>query len=307
MLPLDELSDVVKSHAAGPISTPNLSTTTLAEIIFTSGTNSSPKGVMLTHGNLLANLLPLEHEIEKYLKWERLVHPIRFLNLVPLSHVFGQLMGMFVPQLLGGEVHFHDSLNPAEIVERTRTNRISVIVLVPRVLESLRQWVERREAPTAFEPVGLHFLRRWWKFRKVHRRFGWKFWAFLSGGATLEEQTENFWLNLGFAVVQGYGMTETAALISVTHPFKRGHRSIGKLLPGYEVKLADSGEIVVRGPSVSPGYWAKAGNPARSADEWLHTGDVGTIDDSGNLHFKGRTKEVIVTSAGFLSGKIAVA
>ena len=298
MLPLDELSDVVKSHAAGPISTPNLSTTTLAEIIFTSGTTSTPKGVLLTHGNLLANLLPLEHEIEKYLKWERLVHPIRFLNLVPLSHVFGQLMGMFVPQLLGGEVHFHDSLNPAEIVERTRTNRISVIVLVPRVLESLRQWVERREAPTAFEPVGLHFLRRWWKFRKVHRRFGWKFWAFLSGGATLEEQTENFWRNLGFAVVQGYGMTETAALISVTHPFKTGHQSIGKLLPGYEVRLADSGEIVVRGPSVSPGYWAKAGNPARSADEWLHTGDVGAIDDSGNLHFKGRTKEVIVTSAG---------
>ena len=93
-------------------------------------------------------------------------------------------------------------------------------------------------------------------------------------------------------------MTETAALISVTHPFKTGHRSIGKLLPGYEVKLGDSGEIVVRGPSVSPGYWAPAGNPIRGADEWLHTGDVGTIDDSGNLHFKGRTKEVIVTSAG---------
>ena len=139
---------------------------------------------MLTHGNLLANLLPLEHEIGKYLKWKRFVHPIRFLNLVPLSHVFGQLMGMFVPQLLGGEVHFHDSLNPAEIVERTRRDRISVIVLVPRVLESLRQWVERR-GPTTFEPVDIHFLRRWWKFRKIHRRFGWKFWAFLSGGATL--------------------------------------------------------------------------------------------------------------------------
>ena len=97
-------------------------------------------------------------------------------------------------------------------------------------------------------------------FRDVHRQFGWKFWAFVSGGATLDERTETFWRRLGFAVLQGYGMTETASLITVTHPFKGGHGSIGKLMPGYEVKLDESGEIIVRGASVSPGYWTAAGS-----------------------------------------------
>src|SRR5215470_3708793 len=141
---LDELFELVSSHDPQQVETPSITSRTLAEVVFTSGTTSTPKGVMLTHANLLANLLPIEKEISKYLKWERVFHPIRFLNLVPLSHVFGQFMGMFVPQLLGAEVHFHNSLNPAEIVERVRRHRISAVVLVPRVLDSLRQWLERR-------------------------------------------------------------------------------------------------------------------------------------------------------------------
>ena len=284
---------------------------TIVEIIYTSGTTSEPKGVVLTHRNIVANLLPLEREIAKYLKWERFFHPIRFLNLVPLSHVFGQFMGLFVPQLLGGEVHFHASLNPSEIVRTTRKNRISVTVLVPRVLDALREWIERDYAArgrtdtlnarlAATERSG--FLRRWWSFRRVHQRFGWKFWAFLSGGATLSERTEDFWRRLGYAVLQGYGMTETAALISVNHPFKRSHGSIGRLMPGHEVKLADSGEIMVRGASVSPGYWT-GGNSTEGAinaraNEWLHTGDIGELDANGNLYFKGRQKDVIVNAAG---------
>ena len=279
----------------------------LVEIIYTSGTTSEPKGVVLTHQNLLANLLPIEREIKKYLKWERFFHPIRFLNLVPLSHVFGQFMGLFVPQLTGGEVHFHESLNPAEIVRTTRKNRVSVIVLVPRVLDALREWVERdyaaqhrtqqlRERLAAAE--NQTFLRRWWTFRAVHRRFGWKFWAFVSGGATLNEQTEDFWQRLGFAVLQGYGMTETAALISVNHPFKQSRGSIGQLLPGHEMKLDESGEILVRGASVSPGYWTGNGRVNGRTNEWLRTGDVGELDANGNLFFKGRQKDLIVGGAG---------
>jgi long-chain acyl-CoA synthetase len=285
----------------------DLNEDTLAEIIFTSGTTSTPKGVLLTHGNLLANLRPLEAEIAKYINRERLVHPLRFLNLVPLSHVFGQFMGVFVPQLLGGEVHFHDTFNPAEIVRRARESRISVIVLVPRVLESLREWLERSydasgELDQFKERIvraeGMTFLRRWWLFRDVHRHFGWKFWAFLSGGATLDAQTETFWRRLGFAVLQGYGMTETASLVTVTHPFKGGHGSIGKLMPGYEVKLDEAGEIIVRGPSISPGYWTASGRIDRNAEKWLRTGDLGAMDKAGNLYFKGRKKEVIVTDSG---------
>ena len=302
-LRLDQLGEMVSSHSTDSVIVSNITSNSLAQIIFTSGTTSTPKGVILTHANLLANLLPIEWETRKYLKWERFVHPVRFLSLVPLSHVFGQFMGLFVPQLVGAEIHFHNSLNPQEIVSRVRKDRLSVVVLVPRMLESLRQWLERSEDANRLtrriqSAAKLNLVRKWWRFRGVHRMFGWKFWAFLSGGATLEEDTENFWRGLGFAVLQGYGMTETASLISVTHPFKNTHRSIGKLMPGYEVKLDDAGEIIVRGPSVSPGYWSGNGGQSRTVDEWFHTGDVGTIDDSGHLQFKGRTKEVIVTAAG---------
>ena len=279
----------------------------IVEIIYTSGTTSEPKGVVLTHRNIIANLLPLEREIKKYLKWERFFHPIRFLNLVPMSHVFGQFMGLFVPQLLGGEVHLQESLNPAEIVRTTRKYRISVIVLVPRVLDGLRESIERDYASrnrtreldhklAAMENHGV--LRRWLTFRKTHARFGLKFWAFVSGGATLNERTEDFWRRQGFAVLQGYGMTETAALISVNHPFKSNRGSIGRLMPGHEVKLNESGEILVRGASVSPGYWTGNGGVKPRANEWLHTGDVGELDANGNLFFKGRQKDVIVGAAG---------
>ena len=273
---------------------------TIVEIIYTSGTTSEPKGVVLTHRNLLANLLPLEREIKKYLKWERLFHPIRFLNLVPLSHVFGQFMGMFVPPLLGGEVHFQRALSPSEIVRNTQKNRISVIVLVPRVLDALREWVERefdaRERLAAMENKSL--LHKWWTFRSIHRRFGWKFWAFVSGGATLGEKTDTFWRRLGFGVLQGYGMTETSALVSVNHPFKSSAGSIGKLMPGHEVKLDESGEIMVRGASVSPGYWSRGGVINGRTGEWLRTGDIGELDASGHLFFKGRQKDVIVGASG---------
>src|SRR5882724_8979577 len=128
--------------------------------------------------------------------------------------------------------------------------------------------------------------------------FGWKFWAFVSGGATLSPDTEEFWQRLGFAVIQGYGMTETASLISVNHPFKKNRGSIGKVLPGQEVKLAEDGEILVRGKNVSPGYWKHDGQTKSVGDGWFRTGDVGEIGEEGSLYFKGRKREVIVTSAG---------
>ncbi|HEV8368027.1 MAG TPA: AMP-binding protein [Pyrinomonadaceae bacterium] len=301
VLPLHQLAETTASHSSEPYSLEDIGEDSTVEIIFTSGTTSTPKGAVLTHRNLLANLLPLESEIAKYLKWERIFHPLRLLNLVPLSHVFGQFMGLFVAQLLGGEVHFQNTLNPAETVRRMRESRISVIILVPRMLGSLREWVERtypKLKPRIAAQSSSGFIRKWWTFRHLHRQFGLKFWAFISGGATLDEQTENFWQRLGFAVLQGYGMTETASLVTVTHPFKRERGSIGKPLPGYEVKLDENGEILLRGASVSAGYWSSEKQFDQRRDEWLHTGDLGAIDESGNLYFKGRDKDVIVTSAG---------
>jgi long-chain acyl-CoA synthetase len=304
---LSDLGGIVTRYHCAPARAFEIDENQPAEIIFTSGTTAEPKGVVLTHGNLLANLAPLEKEIEKYLKWERPFHPIRFLSLLPLSHVFGQFMGVFVPALLGGEVYFQPSLNPSEIVETTKRNRVSVIVTVPRVLEVLKDRIERgREARgrgdefrRALEGAkGAHVLRRWWRFRDVRREFGWKFWAFVSGGATLAAETEEFWQRMGYAVIQGYGMTETASLVSVNHPFKQSRGSIGKPLPGHEVRLGEGGEILVRGANVSPGYWDAETQSARRRADWLRTGDVGEMDAAGNLFFRGRAKDVIVTSAG---------
>jgi len=282
------------------------------QIVFTSGTTADPKGVVITHGNVLANIDPLEREMQAYLKYERWVHPVRFLNLLPLSHVFGQFLGMFLPPLLGGTVIFQEELKPSEIVSTIQRERVSVLVTVPRVLQSLKQKIERdlEDGAEGEKKIvdfrqrfrtseGKHFLRRWWIFRDIRRKFGWKFWAFICGGAALDAETEQFWDRLGYAAIQGYGLTETTSLISVNHPFKLGKGSIGKVLPGREVKLADDGEILIRGGGVAAGYWG-ADHSTAVADEqgWYRTGDVGALDDAGNLYFKGRKKEVIVTPAG---------
>ena len=278
------------------------------EIVFTSGTTSEPKGVVLTHANVVGNLLPIEKEIKNYLKYERLVHPIRFLNLLPLSHVFGQFLGIFLPPLLGGTVVFSNTFNPTEVMSTIRRERVSVLVAVPRMIESLKQKIERDldaandhdKFATRFTAAEHeHFLRRWWTFRDVRRRFGWKFWAIISGGAALDRETEEFWHRLGYAVVQGYGLTETTSLISLNHPFHTSRGSIGKVLPGRELKLAEDGEILVRGSGVASGYWnGQQLHPVADDQGWYRTGDLGALDAQGNLFFKGRKKEVIVTPAG---------
>src|SRR5213075_1037631 len=128
--------------------------------------------------------------------------------------------------------------------------------------------------------------------------FGWKFWAFISGGAALSNDTESFFKRMGYAVVQGYGMTETASLISLNHPFRATEGSLGKVLPDREFKLAEDGEILVRGENVTAGYWKSGALQPSSKEGWLHTGDLGELDAEGNLRFRGRKKNVIVTPAG---------
>jgi len=179
---------------------------------------------------------------------------------------------------------------------------------VPRMLQSLKEKVERDlEEKGALEDFqrkfreaeGKHFLHRWWIFRRVHRQFGWKFWAFISGGAALDRVTEEFWGRLGYAAIQGYGLTETTSIVSVNHPFRLGKGSIGKVLAGREVKLGPEGEILVRGGGVAAGYWTgQKLQPMTMEEGWYGTGDIGALDAQGNLYFKGRKKDVIVTPAG---------
>ena len=300
-LPFANLVDILGRHAGERYSTTQIQPDDLVEIVFTSGTTAEPKGVCLTHRNLLANLTPIEKEFRNYARWERLVHPLRFLCLLPLSHVFGQLMGIFVPQIVRGEVHFLESYKPSEIMDVAKKQRINAVVTVPRVMETLREKILHDYGELARDLEGAkerHFLQNWWTFRRIHRRFGWRLWAFITGGATLEEEVETFWRRLGYAVIQGYGMTETASLTSVSHPFRLVHGSIGKPVRGQELKLDENGEILVRGDSVSPGYWRGDVKPIADEEGWVHTGDIGEVGPNGHIFFRGRSKDTIVTAAG---------
>jgi len=273
----------------------------VAEIIFTSGATAEPKGVVITHRNVLANIVPVEREILKYRKYARPFSPLRFLNLLPLSHMFGQAMATFIPPIIAGEVLFIRGYNPVEIVDQIKKRRISVLVSVPKILDVLREHVlaSQKSGDATLDSRGGHFALRWWRYRGIHGRFGFKFWAFVVGAAPLDGELEKFWTELGFAVIQGYGLTETAPIVSLNHPFAMRKGSVGKAIAGVEIKIAPDGEILVRGENVTKGYFnAQAETAEAFEDGWFHTGDVGEIAADGQLYIRGRKKEMIVTPEG---------
>ncbi len=285
------LHDVPSATEASPNDT--------AEIIFTSGATADPKGVIITHRNILANVIPIEHEVAKYKHWARPFLPIRFLNLLPLSHMFGQSMATFVPPMLPGVVVFTRSYAPDDIVGQIRSRRISVLVCVPKILEVLRDHVLTIAPEAAHAPEKMHCVTRWWTYRHIHRMFGFKFWAMVVGAAPLDPDVEAFWGRLGFVVIQGYGLTETAPIVTLNHPLRATRGAVGKPIAGVEIRIADDGEILVRGDNVTSGYFnAPEATRAAFRDGWFHTGDIGALDDKGQLHIRGRKKEMIVTPEG---------
>ncbi|WP_348266017.1 AMP-binding protein [Edaphobacter paludis] len=270
------------------------------QIVFTSGTTAEPRGIVHSHRNVLASLQPIENEMAKYKKYERWVHPLRFLHALPLSHVFGQFMGLWTPALLAAEVHFVDQFEARRMTHLIRRERISVLIAVPRILQLLRAHL-LGQFPSLAESLqrtkGLSIWKRWWRFRRIHRTLGLKFWAIISGGATLPAELEAFWNQLGFALIQGYGMTETAALVTLNHPFRIGRGTIGKALPGREVRISNEGEILVRGDILASATWQRGTMRPREG-EWLATGDLAAENESGELRFLGRKGDLIVTAAG---------
>jgi long-chain acyl-CoA synthetase len=300
LLAFEDFAAKLPQVAAPEAADAGLSLDSPLQILFTSGTTAEPKGIVHTHRNVAASVAPIEREMQKYLKYERWVHPLRFLHTLPLSHVFGQFMGLWIPPLLGAEVHFESRLQAPRLMETARREKISVLAAVPRVLELLRDALTADHPGLAGEieaAQGEKVWKRWWRFRRIHRSFGYKFWAFVCGGASLPAGLETFWNVLGFALVQGYGMTETAALITLNHPFKVGKGTIGKVLPGRDVEIGEDGEIRVRGDMVSTATW-RNGAVEHSESSWLATGDLARKDEAGQLHFLGRKNQVIVTSSG---------
>jgi long-chain acyl-CoA synthetase len=305
----------------GPMPAADISRDDIIQIIFTSGATAEPKGVVIRHRNVLANIVPVEQEIAKYRRYARPVHPLRFLNLLPLSHMFGQSMATNVPPMVGGTVIFTRTFNPHDILRLIKGRRVSVLVCVPKMLDVLRDHVirafpESAEAP----PGGISIPGRWWRYRRVHAAFGLKFWAFVVGAAPLLPELEEFWRRMGFAVIQGYGLTETAPIVTLNHPFKTSKGSVGTPIAGVEVRIGDDGEILVRGENVTSGYYENKAQGSRpkaqgsrptaqddppkaqddpiDAEGWLHTGDIGESDAQGRLFIKGRKKEMIVTPEG---------
>lgn len=269
----------------------------IVQIVFTSGATAEPKGVIITHANLLANMVPVEQEIAKYIKYAGPFKPLRFVNLLPLSHLFGQAMAAYIPPMVEGVVIFPQTYNPEEIFRQVRKRRVSVIVSVPKLLELLHDFViQRFPEASAPAPKGTRWPARWWRYRRVHRLTGWKFWAFVVGAAPLPPEIEEFWSGLGYVVIQGYGLTETAPIVTLNHPFHARKGSVGKPIAGVEVKIADDGEILVRGGNVTSGYFNDpATNASAFKDGWFHTGDIGEIDAEGQLAIRGRKKDMIVT------------
>jgi len=305
-VPVWLVSEIEKGSGESPLESVSLDGVSLdgddiAEIVFTSGTTAEPKGVVITHRNLAANLRPIEDQFGPYLKYVHPFAPLRILNLLPMSHLFGQALATFVPPLIPASVLFISSASPQEVSRQIRRRRACILVAVPRVLEVLRRFIVHRFPATssaeaaASQPLPI----RWWRFREVHRLFGWKFCCLVSGGAPLPSDLEAFWTGLGYAVVQGYGLTETAPIITFNHPFHIRHGSVGTPVAGVDVKLAADGEVLVRGDNVSPGYFrSPAETAAAFADGWLQTGDVGEFTSDGRLVIKGRKKEMIVTPDG---------
>jgi len=275
-----------------------------AFVMFTSGTTGDPRGVILTHGNLASDFAPIERA---YLKWAPLIRPIgalRLLSTLPLSHMFGQAMNVFLGLGMGLTIVLVPP-RPLEVIEASRRFRAWGLFSVPRLLDLLGAEVRRALAASGRLDRCLGRQRRFasWPFYlqapllwPIQRVLGWRFRLIVSGGARLPEEVDLFWRRSGFLVVQGYGLTETAPIISVSSPFDRNAGSVGRPLAVQEVKLGPGGEILVRGPNVTPGYLGA--DREADGEGWLKTGDVGEFDARGHLSIRGRLKEVIVTSEG---------
>ncbi|MDE2817755.1 MAG: AMP-binding protein [Chloroflexota bacterium] len=273
----------------------------IAEIMFTSGTTGAPKGVILTHGNIIANVLAGTQEVAPQPHW-------RLLSILPLSHMLEQTVGLFASLVGGGRVVYPASRQPSILVRTMQENGITSIVLVPQALELFMNAIEREAERTgkkeqlakilSIAPKLPIWLRRK-LFGKVHKRFGGKLWFVMCGGARLDPPLAEKWEALGVIVLQGYGTTEAAPIVACNSFRYKKLDALGKVLPGQEVRIAEDGEIQTRGPNVTQGYWQQPEITEASFDgEWYKTGDLGYIDEDGFLYFKGRKKDLIVLANG---------
>lgn len=274
----------------------------IAEVVFTSGTTGHPKGVVLTHENILANVRSASRVLPKGRHW-------RFLSVLPMSHMFEQTVGLFLPLRDGLTIYYSTSRQSQQIVKALKNYRIAAMVAVPQILTHLLRGIERsvRErgkwrrweySHRLAEHLPMHLRRV--LFSKIHAQMGNSFEVFVCGGAYLAPELCQTWERMGVKVVQGYGTTECSPVIACNSFEERMDGSVGRVLPGVEVRFSAEGEVQVKGKNVTPGYWhnKKATAEAFSEDGWYRTGDLAALDAEGHLHLKGRLKEMIVLPSG---------
>jgi len=273
-----------------------------AQLIYTSGTTGNPKGVILTHKNLVANLTQINRQIPI------INSEFCFLSLLPLSHMFEQMGGFFTPLYRGAAIVYLRTLKPSALMEALSEEDIYVIMGVPRLMQLLKATIEREleekhlsgvfRSLIQFAPKLPKGVRRV-LFFPVQKKFGRNFTLFVSGGAPLDPEVFNFWSSMGFTVLEGYGLTECSPVLCVNTMERQVAGSVGPPLPGVQVKI-EGEEILARGDNVFPGYYENelASRDAFTNGGWFRTGDLGEIGPDGSLIIKGREKELIVTGSG---------
>ena len=286
-------------------------------IIYTSGTGGAPRGVMQHHGAILANVEGAGKVVAEDFGWDDEL----FLSFLPLSHAYEHSGGQFLPMLLGGQIYYAEGLEKlASNIEETRP---TIMVVVPRLFEVLRTRIiksieKQGKFPNyllaqairiaAKEAAGkgsildapMKLLLSRTLIPKVRARFGGRMKALVSGGAPLNPDVGLFFQAMGLTLLQGYGQTEAGPVVSCNRPAAGiAMDTVGPPLDGVEVKIAEDGEILVRGELVMHGYWR---NPAETEkalkDGWLHTGDIGEIDAKGRIRITDRKKDLIVNDKG---------
>jgi long-chain acyl-CoA synthetase len=286
-------------------------------IIYTSGTSGAPKGVLLSHGAILRNVAGAGEVLAADFGWT----DERFLSFLPLSHALEHTAGLYLPIGLGANIWYAESLD--KLAANIEECRPTFMIVVPRLFEMLRgrivkqvekqgpvaQWLLRQALALAERTAaGKHSLADWPIRRlldvtlrpKVRQRFGGHMKALISGGAPLNPEVGAFFQSMGLVMAQGYGQTESAPVVSVNFP-SSGIKldTVGPPLRGVEVRIADDGEILVRGELVMLGYWRDPEQTARTiVDGWLHTGDIGHLDDKGRIVITDRKKDIIVNDKG---------
>ncbi|MBU2838154.1 long-chain fatty acid--CoA ligase [Acidithiobacillus thiooxidans] len=280
----------------------------IASIVYTSGTTGWPKGVMLSHGNILSN-------IAGFLPLVPLRRGQRLLSILPLSHVFERGTGHFGAYLLGLEVAYAE--RPDTVLRDMEAAHPDIVIAVPRVFQLLysrvRRGIEERHGllgrfmqrgaglsdSNRSAPPWQRYVARRLLVSGLRKKLGGRLRFFVSGGAPLDTDITRFFLDIGLPVVEGYGMTETSPVIAANPLDDIRPGTVGRFLPNLQGRIAADGEILVRGPSIMTGYWNNDGATRETiVDGWLHTGDVGSLDENGYLTIYDRKKDLIVNSAG---------